>query len=74
MEMTLGDVLDKMRRADKVTVFAGNGSGDRLFVGYVYQMVITKRSLMERKVKQLYPELLDGLHVYLEEVKEERRN
>lgn len=71
MEMTLGDVLDKMRRADKVTVFAGNGNGDRLFAGCAYQISITKRSLMDRKVKEFYPELLDGLHIYL---KDERRD
>ena len=65
--MTLRDVLDKLRRADKVTVFDGGANRDRLFTGYVCQLSVTKQSMMDRKVKEFHAELLDGLHIYLEE-------
>ncbi len=69
--MKLRDVLDKLRRADKVTVFDGGANRDRLFTGCACELSITKQSLMDRKVKQFYPELLDGLYIHL---KEERRD
>lgn len=67
MDMKLRDVLDKLRRADKVTVFDGGVNQDRLFVGCASQLSITKQSLMNKKVKKFHPELLDGLYIYLEE-------
>lgn len=65
--MKLRDVLDKLRRADKVTVFDGGANHDRLFTGCVCQLSITRQSLTNRKVKEFHPELLDGLYIYLEE-------
>ncbi len=66
MKMKLRDVLDKLRRADKVTVFDGDVGHNRLFTGCACQLSVKKRSLMDRKVKEFHPELLDGLYIYLE--------
>lgn len=62
--MTLGDVLEMMRRADKVTVHDSERH-NTLFTGCACHMPIEKKGLMDRKVGQFYPELLDGLHIIL---------
>lgn len=60
--MKLLDVLQKMRRADKVSVFE---KGLTLYTGNVNQLIFNNK-LTSREVKNFHPELLDGLYIYLE--------
>ena len=60
--MNLRDVLQKLRRADKVTVFENDTN---LYRGYVNQLIFNKE-LIDREVKNFHPETLDGLYIYLE--------
>lgn len=59
--MKLQDVLDKLRRADKVTVRDGP---EILFCGGVNQCVFEK-DLISREVDNFHPETLGGLIVNL---------
>lgn len=59
--MKLLDVLQKLRRADKVSVFE---NGFILYTGTVNRVIFNKE-LTDREVKNFHPELLDGLYVYL---------
>ena len=62
--MNLQDVLQKLRRADKVTVFENDIT---LYRGYVNQLIFNTK-LTGREVKNFHPELLDGLYIYLKGV------
>ena len=61
--MKLEDVLDKIRRADKITVFLGT---QMLYTGDANQGRFCLAKMMGCKVKNFHPELLDGLYIYLE--------
>lgn len=68
--MKLQDVLEKLRRADKVTVRDGMKI---LFCGGVNQCIF-ENDLISREVDGFYPETLGGLIVNLKEVKRKERS
>lgn len=60
--MKLQDVLEKLRRADKVTVI--DQKGHQLFCGTVNQITY-REELADKEVDIFYPEMLHGLVVNL---------
>jgi len=60
--MKLKDVLEKIRRADKITVFRKEYM---LYCGDANQGRFCLAKEMGCEVESFHPELLDGLHIYL---------
>lgn len=60
--MKLQDILEKLRRAEKIT--AKDQKGYQLFCGTVNQ-IIHRRDLIDKEVDILYSEFLYGLVVIL---------
>lgn len=59
--LQLRDILEKLRRADKITIEDGP---ETLFIGNANQCIFYKE-LADREIDSLYPELLGGLIVNL---------
>lgn len=64
--MKLQDVLEKLRRAEKITVKDQKGS--QLFCGTVNRIAYRKE-LVDREVDFFYPEILHGMVVELKDNK-----